>query len=165
MADLSRPVICQFCRKHFIREEGNYKKTSQGYLHIECYEQKEKNKKDKNDLYQFLEKVVGEKNINYPLIQKQINELTKHNRMTVQGINGTLHYLLEVKKIKLNPRAGIIIVAYHYKDAENYYKQKSKIKSHNKKEFVQEEKTVNIKPQETNKYRNLIDIESFFEEE
>lgn len=165
MAISSRPVICQGCRKTFVREEGNFEKDSKGYYHKECYVQKQKNKDDSSELFDFIEQIWGNNSINYPLINKQIKELTQKNNMTVQGITGTLNYLHNIKKVKLNLNAGIIIVAYHYEAARKYYAQKANIQSHSKEDFVQERVEVSIAPQETNKYKKLIDIEEMFRED
>lgn len=162
----TRPVICQGCRKKFVREEGNFIKVSSGYFHKECYEQKMANKSDMDGLYSYLAQLLGGDNkINYPLIQKQVKELTARNRMTVQGITGTLVYLNEVKRMTLNPRAGIIIVAYHYEDAKKYFEQKSKIGNYDKNLFVQEAREVYVRPQQTNRLKHLVDLGSLFEKE
>ena len=160
----TRPVICQVCRKTFVREEGNFVKVSGGYRHLSCHQQKEKDKNDLETLYDFLDQIWGEKYINYPLIQKQIKQMTEKNRMTVQGITGTLNYLHNVKKKTLKPEMGIIIVAYHYNQARLYYEQKENIKASiiSKDELAQEEVEVYINPQRSNKYDRLIDVENLF---
>ena len=105
-----KPVICQHCREKFVRVEGNFEKTSKGFYHIDCYKQIQKNKDDTEVLFDFLREIWGDNFINYPLIRKQIKDLTTRNNMTVQGITGTLVYLTNVKKMRLIPKMGIAIV-------------------------------------------------------
>lgn len=159
-----KPVICQHCREKFVRVEGNFEKTSRGFYHIDCYKQIQKNKDDTEVLFDFLREIWGDDFINYPLIRKQIKDLTQRNNMTVQGITGTLVYLTNVKKMRLIPKMGIAIVPYHYVNARNYFEEKERLKSTIVPDVVSKTVEVEIKPQQTNKMKNLIDLESLLEE-
>ena len=154
-----RPVICQLCREKFVRVVDNFEKTSKWYYHKDCYKQVAKNKSDTEQLFDYLGELWEDEFINYPLLQKQIKEFTSKNHMTVQGILGTLVYITNVKKMKLQPKMGIAIVPYHYAKARTYYEQKALIQDLTVEYSPPVEKQVEIVPQETNKLKRLIDLD------
>ena len=161
----SRPVICQHCRERFVREEGNFEKGSKGYYHIECYRQINKNKSDSEALFEYLRELWGEAFINYPLLQKQIKEYTLRNNMTVQGILGTVIYITDVKKIRLNPQMGLGLIPYHYSNARIYFERQARIENSNTEKIENKEVVITINEHKTNRLERLIDIESLLSEE
>lgn len=148
-----------------MRKEGNFEKASKGFYHIECYQQISKNKNDTEALFDYLREIWGEGFINYPLLQKQIKEFTLRNNMTVQGIMGTVIYITDVKKIRLNPQMGLGLVPYHYSKARSHFERQARIESSNKEKIEYDEVSVVVNEQKTNRLKGLIDIESLLSEE
>lgn len=161
---MARAVICQVCRKKFDRDKEPFEHTSKGYFHKDCYNLMLKEREKRQTILEYFEQVVpNKKAINYPFLQKQIKQFTDKN-MTESGILGTLHYLIEVKKIRLKAETGIAIVPYQYDNARKYYESIAKLDS-NIEKVSNKEYIVTVTEQQTNKYKNLIDIEAMFEEE
>lgn len=152
-----RLVICQKCREKFSRSKHEYEKTSKGFFHKKCYLDQEKEKETRQSIVEYLEKLFPDK-VNYPLVYKQIKEFTEKYPYTESGLLGTLHFVVEIKRIGLTPNGGIGLLPYYYNDAKEYYLKLSKMKNIDKVE--NKEKLVLVRPKKSRKLNSLIDIEN-----
>ena len=160
-----RAVKCQGCSGKFVREEGNYEKSGKGYFHKSCYQKMIASRAAREDLSRYCMTIFGE-NANFGLIGKQIKDYTTKYKYTESGIKGTLYYLTEVKKMKLNPRMGIAIVPYHYEKARLYFERVdsvSDLPSFNS--IVEETSQVVIeKPVNKKRYSRVVNLDDMFKE-
>lgn len=160
---MARKVICQYCRNKFDRESELYEHTSKGYFHKTCYDTMLDERAKRADILDVLDDITGGK-VNYALVQKQLKELIGTGKYTESGLLGTLYYAINIKHIKFNPKAGIGILPYLYQDARRYYEKQAVMKEGvHKVEY--EEKVVVVKPQQSNREKHLIDIESLLEDD
>ena len=160
---MSRKVICQYCRKTFSRAEHEYEKTSKGFYHKSCLNTFNQEREKRTSITEFVQENTPGGQINYPLVAKQIKEFTEKYPYTESGILGTLHYMKNVKRMKLQPKTGIAIVPYLYNEARSYYEKldaMGEVKKHEVEEVV-----VNTRQQKSKRLSQLIDIESLLEDD
>lgn len=119
---MARAVLCQYCREKFERIEGQFEKDSKGFYHKECYTTMIAERASRQDLLDYALEILG-KDANIGLVMKQIKDFSEKKRMTESGIKGTLYFLHNVKKMRLDPKFGIAIVAFHYQDARRYFER------------------------------------------
>lgn len=161
---MTRPVICQGCREKFIREDGNYIKDTKGFYHTSCHQKMLASRAAREDLLQYCFMVLG-KDMNPALVQKQIKEMTTKYRYTESGIKGTLYYLHEIKKMRLNAKMGIAIVPYHYDKARLYFEKVESTTDLPSMEDIVETREITIsKPQNNKRYSRIVSLEDMFEE-
>lgn len=158
----TRKVICQYCREKFSREEFAYEKDSKGYYHKTCYDNMQEERANRAGILEFLEELTPGQ-VNYPLVRKQIKEYTEKFPYTESGLLGTLHYMVEVKRRKVNPKTGIAFLPYLYNEARAYYESLAKMGDIEKIE--NEEKVVVVSQQESKRLSKLIDIEALLLED
>lgn len=158
----TRKVICQYCRKQFSRQEELFEKVAKGYYHKVCYDKMLEERSLRTGIFDYLETLTPEK-VNYPLVQKQIREYTEKYGYTESGLLGTLHYMVEVKRMKLSHKTGIAFLPYLYHEAREYYSRLSLLSDI--EVVTHEERTVVVTPKESKRLSNLIDIESLLMED
>lgn len=140
-------VKCSVCGKQFDRTKEPFTKTSSTrYAHLECGKVKEKENKEKEDkknLEDYIKQIYGLDRIS-PLIRKQIDGYIKDD-MTYSGIMGSLYYFYGIKGNDPSRAKGIGIVPYVYQDAEDYFRNLSRINLMNKdQDFTIKEKVIII---------------------
>jgi len=161
-------VICQYCRERFDRTKVEFVKKNSGYFHKTCFDKKqlEKSNDPRKGMLDFLNEVSGGK-VNFALVQKQITEYVESGRYTISGLYGTLIYMVRIKKLKVDSKSGIALLPFLYNEAKDFWALQRAL-SESLKEIPEDEKIVKevevvVKPQETRKKENLIDIESMLE--
>lgn len=155
---MARLVICQGCREKFDRDTKPFTKISKGYYHEKCYNDMMLERGRRESILDYLGKLS--KRTNYPLVQKQIKEFTEKYGYTESGILGTLHFMIEVKKMALKPETGIAFVPYLYNDARKYYERLNKLSDI--EVFDSKDIEVIVTEKKTNKNKKLIDIDKMF---
>lgn len=161
-------VTCQYCKEKFDRTEVDFEHKGNKYYHKLCYDKKvlEKNNDPRKAMLDFIDMNAKSNHItvNFALIQKQINEYVDSGRYTISGLYGTLIYMVRIKKIQLDNKAGIALLPYLYNEAREFWAEQDSLSRalENKKEVKVVE--VVVAPQKTKKFDNLIDIESLLED-
>lgn len=150
-----KPVCCRSCGEKFIREyqdeemtkPSNFHNNGSVYYHLKCYkkreEEKEKIKREQNKKKEEKEKIKRtrlkildtiEKNAtrtlnssDYSRFNQTINYLLKQNRK-INGIYGTLIFLLETNEKFNSEMFSIGWINNSYQKAEQYFKERQKIK-------------------------------------
>jgi hypothetical protein len=116
-----RPLKCYGdCGSKYLKEEMvkvgalNYCKP--------CAEKKEKEKKDRDLLYQTIELIYK---IPYPNGQmlRQIKEFAETRNYTLEGMTKTLCYFVKVQNKKPFLNGGLSFLPYHYDSAQKYYQE------------------------------------------
>ena len=119
-------VKCKYCGQIFDRDKLPFKQISaQRYAHYECAVAAENSKKqedkDKEDLENYIMKLLNESFIN-ARVRKQINNYIETYNYTYSGMKKALVYFYEVKKNDVSKaNGGIGIIPYCYKQAYDYY--------------------------------------------
>lgn len=122
------------------------------------------NRASREDFLNYCFSAIGS-SMNPALIQKQLKEFTTKYRYTESGIKGTLYYLIEIKRMKLNPKMGIAIVPYHYEKARLYFSKLEAVGDLPSFDSIIETKVVRIEvPENKKRYEKIIDLEELFEE-
>lgn len=140
-------VKCSVCGKQFDRLKEPFVKTSSTrYAHVKCgkiKEKEDKEKEDKKKLEDYIKQVYGMDRIS-PLIRKQIDSYIKDD-MTYSGMLGSLYYFYGVKGNDSAKAKGIGIIPYIYQEAEEYFRNLSRINLMNKgQDFTIKEKVIVI---------------------
>lgn len=165
---MAKLVICQGCRKKFDRAEEPFQKASKGYYHQACYDKAKGMSKatsqGRKALLDMLKELWGDKT-NYPLVAKQIKQYTEEFNYTESGLLGTLHYVLNVKKQRLDPSKGIAILPYFYNQARNHYQNLDNVSFEGPMEINEVEILLSELPYSTKREEMLIDIEKILQGE
>lgn len=160
----SRPVICQHCREKFVRTEGNFIKDTKGYYHDTCHKTMLQERAGREDLLKYCYEILG-KDMNPALIQKQLKQFVDKYHYTESGVKGTLYYLVEIKKMRLNPKMGIGIVPYYYTKARDYFTKLDDITDLPQFETIVITKQIIVHEQINKKRLNkTVDLEDLFKE-
>lgn len=117
---MARMVVCQYCREKFERIDGEFEKDTKGFYHKACHTKMVTERASRQGLMDYAYLALGE-TANMALVAKQIKDFVEKKHMTESGIKGTLYYLVEIKKQRLDPKFGIALVPYHYQTAKNYF--------------------------------------------
>lgn len=135
------------------------KKISQKNYCQNCYEKIMKERKEKEELYDYIKFAY---NISYPTtyMMKQIKEYVEERGYKIKGIHLTLKYVIEVLNYTLNARWGLGIVASQYENAKNYYMELKEKREKHKDVIIKEEVVVISKISHIKTYKNekLIDL-------
>jgi hypothetical protein len=125
-----------------------------------CYESKEKDIADREELYNFLKSYF---NLNFPtgLMLRQIKQYREERSYTYKNIRFALDYMIRIKKIDLNLQYGIALVPHYYDEMIAYYKD---LKERREKTQVVKVKTITVqkKPrnlENTYRQKKLINME------
>lgn len=157
-----RAVKCQGCGNQIDRNIEAFEKGSKGYYHKSCYDSMMADRANREDLMSFISSLLGP-NANLAFVAKQIKQFTEQYGLTGSGIKGTLVYLTEIKKRRLNPKMGIALVPYEYENARKYFEGLSKLKENVVPYEEKETRVVYIEEKESKyKKRNVVDLESLF---
>ena len=164
-------VSCIYCKKTMKKTDVDCKAVnSQGtkFAHILCIEQEKLRPKTPEELLDLY--IISLFNLEYvpPVIQTQKDTLIKKYGFTYSGIHGSLKYFYEIKQNRPDlKKPSIMIVAYIYNEAKEYYAKIQKIKEINNKlkpeDFI--DKTVEITIQKPK--RNIVkkNLFSFLDKE
>lgn len=116
----------------------------------------------RQDLLDYALELLG-KDANIGLVMKQIKDFSEKKRMTESGIKGTLYFLHNVKKMRLDPKFGIAIVAFHYQDARRYFERLEDVSDLPKFQEIPTKEIIIQEP--VNRKRGKVkDLESLFKE-
>lgn len=156
-------VKCKYCGISFNKDKEQYVKVSNRYAHIDCHNEHTKNTDALKQLTDFIQALFGKQYVNWNVVGTQIKKY-KNEGMTYMGMYYTLVYFYKVKKNDVNKGAGVGIIPYQYKKAQQYYEtvdniytQKAKIDAMDVLPTKQTENIITI-TQKPNK-KKLIDIE------
>jgi len=160
-----RSVKCQWCSEQIDRNTEPFEHESKGYYHKTCHSEMKADRANREDLMSFISSLLGPQ-ANLAFVAKQIKQFTSKYKMTHSGIKGTLVYLSDIKKRKLNPRMGIALVPYEYQNARKYFEGLSEVRANMVPYEKPETRVVYIERKQSRyKERNVKDLEAMFEEE
>lgn len=159
---MGRPVICQYCREKFERVEGEFERDSKGFYHKTCYTTMIAERASRQDLLDYALEILG-KDANIGLVIKQIKDFSEKKRMTESGIKGTLYFLHNVKKVRLDPKFGIALVSFHYQDARRYFEKLEDVNDIPKFQEIPL-KEITITEPINRKRAKTVDLEALFKE-
>lgn len=154
---MAHMVICSKCGRQFDRDKIQAVKSgARRYAHYECMPEGElvplpQNQEDEGltELKKYIDKLFG-KDINWPLIMKQIKTFKEENGYSYSGMLKSLIYFYDVKGNHVEKSKGIGIIPYAYKDAYNYYYSLFLAQSQNEKidfkEITSKVREITIKP-------------------
>lgn len=135
---------CKYCGVQFSTDNELYVKVGNRYAHAECYKKHQEETQQLRKLTDLIKSLYTTKEPNWNIIGTQIKKY-KDEGMTYYGMYYTLEYFFIIKKNDINKSAGIGIIPYQYKKAQDYYKninniytQKAKVEQ--SKEKLQEQK-------------------------
>jgi len=160
---MARKVICQYCRQQFDREVEPFEKKSNGYYHKACFDAMQEERSKRAGILDYLESLTPGQ-VNYALVQKQLRDFTANGKYSESGLYGTLIYMIEVKKLKMNPKTGLAFLPFIYNEAREHYDKQAYL-AEQIKAVDYPEKEVVTKSQQVNKDKLLIDIESLLGKE
>lgn len=141
---------CKYCGESFSSDDTPYVKVSNRYAHSSCHEKHLENTRQLRKLTDLIKSLYKVKNPDWGIIGTQIQKY-KDAGMTYYGMYYTLEYFFIIKGNKIEDSAGIGIIPYEYKKAQNYYKninsiysQKAKVEQEDKNYKEQKEEVVII---------------------
>lgn len=129
---------CKYCGVSFSSDETDYVKIGNRYAHQKCFEEHQEETKQLRKLTDLIKSLYLTKKPNWNIIGTQIKKY-RDEGMTYYGMYYTLEYFFIIKKNDINKSAGIGIIPYQYKKAQNYYKNISNI--YTQKAKVEQENT------------------------
>ena len=97
-------------------------------------------------------------------VNKQIRLYTDRYGYKISGIKGTLYYISEVKRIQMDPKYGIGLVAHFYKEAASYFEKMERMSSIKPYE-EKENRIVTIEEPRAERVSRVVDLEELFDEE
>ena len=144
---------CKYCTKPILDKTQAIKKGNYWY-HLDCHEkikeEKEKNKSDRDKLFDYINKLYNNKIPTF--IYVQIADYIKTYNMTYKGMLLCLQYAFEDKGMRFDSSKGVGIIPYLYTECENDWKHQRKIKKA-VKEFKFDDEIITVKRNvETNGY-------------
>lgn len=159
-----RMVKCQFCGEKFDKDSIDFERTSKGHYHKICFLKFEEEKKAQLGIIPFLVEIYGKDVLNYALINKQVKDFTENKNMTVSGIQGTIYYLINIKKANIDHRFGIAMVAFYYNDARRYFESLKELENLEAFKTPETKEIVIAEPQNKKKTSRIVDLDTLFEE-
>lgn len=142
-----RPAKCKWCGKE-IEDKSIAIKKSNGWYHVKCLEEKEKqkneNKSDRQLLLDYINELYEGQTPKYVYIQ--IEEFKKNYNMTYIGMLLTLENCFEILEIPFDNEKGIGIIPYYYdRTSKEWQRQQEINKAIEEFEFEEKEVVVNKK--------------------
>lgn len=132
---------------------------------IDCYNIKKQEGQEYKDL---IKTICDYFEIEIPtgLIMKHVKEFKEQYNYTNGGMLYTLWYCKEVLNKQFDPKYGLAIIKYEYKNAENYYLQQLKIQESVQASASLEEKVreVKIKSKKNKRIPLLFNLDELIEE-
>lgn len=116
----------------------------------------------RQDLLEYTMDILG-KDANIGLVMKQIKDFSEKKHMTESGIKGTIYYLTQIKRMRLDPKFGIAIVAFHYQNARRYFEKLEDVNDIPKFEEIPT-KQITIQEPINRKRAKVVDLEALFKE-
>lgn len=112
-------VICKYCKESFDTEQEEYKKESNRYAHLKCWEEQQKKVEYTEKIHKKMRDLLGE-GYSRNKVDRQIKEYLDEGK-TASGIFHTLEYWYDVKKADPSKAyGGIGIVPHIYLEARTY---------------------------------------------
>lgn len=141
---MARLPKCKFCGK-LIEDKSNAIKKSNGWYHVKCLEEKEKqkneNKSDRQLLLDYINELYEGQTPKYVYIQ--IEEFKKNYGMKYSGMLLTLKNCFEILEIPFDNEKGIGIIPYYYdKTSKEWQRQQEINKAIEEFEFEEKEEKI-----------------------
>lgn len=112
---MARYPKCKYCKEDIVDKEQATKRSN-GWIHNDCIEkeaqEKELNKTDRQRILDYVNDLY--ENPNFPMITKQLKDLTERKGMKESGILLTLKYIYEIEGMRVLEDRGIGLVEYKY---------------------------------------------------
>lgn len=125
---MARYPKCRYCKQD-VEDKTQATKKGSAWIHNDCIEkeeqEKELNKTDRQKILDYVNDLF--ENPNFPMITKQLKELTERKGMKESGILLTLKYIYEIEGMRVLEDRGIGLVEYKYEEAKKYHINKCKI--------------------------------------
>ena len=125
---MARYPKCRYCKQD-IEDKTQATKKGSAWIHNDCIEkeeqEKELNKSDRQRILDYVNELF--ENPNFPMITKQLKDLTERKNMKESGILLTLKYIYEIEGMRVLEDRGIGLVEYKYEEAKKYYTSKQQI--------------------------------------
>lgn len=160
---------CAICGEEFDRDIIQaVKHGARRYAHYNCYPEgelvplKEKKKNKNADIFEYLIKLYGKDNVNYPLIATQIKKYVEQGYKE-SGILASLKWWYEIKGHNVatedrNQNNGLGIIPYIYPQAKEYYRKISAAQEkNNNKDYTVKVKTIKVTIPKNEVKKNLFD--------
>lgn len=122
---MANKVKCPVCEK--LNDKEDAVKQGRRYYCPNCVGKEVKD--PRASLIGYIIKLTGKGNVKD---FKLADLYHKEYDMSYEGIKYTLYYMYEVLELKVNPDTLLGLVPYKYKEARDYYTQKSMAIKHNK---------------------------------
>lgn len=123
-----RPAKCKWCGK-LIEDKTNSTKKSNGWYHVKCLEEKEKqkneNKSDRQLLLDYINELYEGQIPKYVYIQ--IEDFKKNYGMKYSGMLLTLKNCFETLEIPFDNEKGIGIIPYYYDQTSKEWRRQQEI--------------------------------------
>lgn len=156
---MARLPKCKWC-KETIEDKTNATKKSNGWYHVKCLEEKEKqkneNKSDRQLLLDYINELYEGQIPKYVYIQ--IEDFKKNYGMKYSGMLLTLKNCFETLEIPFDNEKGIGIIPYYYDQTSKEWQRQQEInKAIEEFEFEEKEVVVNkrFSGNINNKYKEI----------
>lgn len=126
---MARYPKCRYCKEDVVDKEQAVKKGST-WIHLKCEDAEEEYKEANKSMYRKLLDYINDlyENPNFPVIVKQIKDMTENKGFKEGGILMTLKYIYEIEGFSVQEDRGIGLVEYKYDEAKRYYEQQTEIR-------------------------------------